>query len=136
MALSVKRHRRIWSARFRLTSAIMISAANVTGALAQGQRGLTLPHLTTPADDKQLARVEELLRIGDVAGARLYLEHLLPGGSPAVAFRLAETYDPERLAAWRVVGVRGDPQKARELYERALAGGIVQAQERLARLPR
>jgi TPR repeat protein len=126
----------MWTAYFCLTLPILIFAADVTGATAQEQRGLTLPHLATPTDDKQLAQVDELLRIGDVAGARLYLEHLLPGGSPAVAFRLAETYDPGRLAAWGVVGVRGDLKKARELYERALAGGIIQAQERLVGLPR
>jgi hypothetical protein len=90
-----------------------------------------ISNLTAPTDDQQFARVEELLRKGDVAGARLYLEHL----SAAVAFRLAETYDPERLAAWQVVGVPADPKKARELYERALAGGLIEAQERLARLP-
>ena len=73
----------------------------------------------------------ELLRQGDIAGARLYLEHL----SAAVDFRLAETYDPERLAAWLAVGIPADPKKARELYERALAGGLIEAQERLARLP-
>ncbi len=84
-----------------------------------------------PTDEQQFASVEELLRNGDIAGARLYLEHL----GAAVAFRLAETYDPERLAAWQAVGIPADPMKARELYERALAGGVTEAQERLDRLP-
>jgi hypothetical protein len=64
----------------------------------------------------------------------LVLEHALRGKNPAVAFKLAETYDPQRLAAWRVVGVRGDAQKARELYQQAQLGGFQQAQGRLADL--
>ncbi len=86
---------------------------------------------TAQTDEQQFARVEELLRNGDIAGARLYLEHL----GAAVAFRLAETYDPERLAAWQAVGIPADHRKARELYERALAGGVIEARERLDRLP-
>src|SRR5215204_1480347 len=50
------------------------------------------------------------------------------------AIKLAETYDPKRLAAWSVVGLRGDPQKARELYQQARAGGVRQAQERISEL--
>jgi hypothetical protein len=78
----------------------------------------------TGAEDKQVEKAEALLRLGDVAGARLVLERALQGKNPAVAFKLAETYDPQRLAAWHVIGVRGDAQKARELYEQAKAGGL------------
>jgi hypothetical protein len=88
----------------------------------------------SPAEQKQLAKADELLERGDVAGARLVLEQA-SGASPAAAFKLGETYDPGRLAAWRVYGVRGDPAKARELYRRAYAGGIREARERLAALP-
>ena len=101
----------------------------VTGSLGQaGPRAL--------ADDKQTMRAEELLRVGDIAGARLVLQHSLRTGSPVAAFKLAETYDPKRLAAWSVVGLRGDPQKARELYQQARAGGVRvrQAQERISEL--
>jgi TPR repeat protein len=114
---------------------MMIAHGHMTGAAAQGQ-GLTRPVLSLLTEEKQLARAEELRLLGDIAGARLVLEHILEAGSAAVAFRLAETYDPGRLSAWGVVGLRGDPKKARELYERALSGGMKEAQERLASLPR
>jgi len=77
-----------------------------------------------------LARTEGLIRQGDIIGARLLLEHALQGGSPQAAFALAETYDPHRLSAWRTLGIRADPARARELYVRAYDGGISQAKAR------
>src|SRR5215204_1761207 len=89
------------------------------------------PGLAT-GENKQLGKAEELLRVGDIVGARWVLEHALPRGNPLVAFKLAETYDAQRLAAWGVVGIRGDATKARALYQRAHAGGVQQARERVA----
>jgi hypothetical protein len=73
----------------------------------------------TPGEQKEIARARVLVKIGDIAGARLLLEHALQRGNPFVAYRLAETYDPDRLAEWGVVGVRPDAKKARELYRQA-----------------
>ena len=53
---------------------------------------------------------------------------------PVKLRRALETYDPRRLQAWRVFGVRGDAQKARELYKQAHAGGVQQAQAQLVDL--
>ena len=92
------------------------------------------PGVTT-AENKQLGKAEEL-RVGDIIGGRWVLEHALRDGNPLVAFKLAETYDPRRLAAWGVVGIRGDATKARELYQRAHAGGVQQARERVAHVLR
>jgi hypothetical protein len=94
----------------------------------------TAAPLLTSAEERDVGRAEELLRIGNIAGARLVLEHVLRGGNPIVAFKLAETYNPRRLQAWRVFGVRGDAQKARELYKQAHAGGVQQAEAQLADL--
>ena len=44
---------------------------------------------------------------------------------------LAETYDARVLQSWRARGISGDLAKARELYERAQAGGIEDARERI-----
>jgi hypothetical protein len=44
---------------------------------------------------------------------------------------LAQTYDPARLAQWHVVGIRGDHDRSRELYERAHAAGIKEAGDAL-----
>jgi hypothetical protein len=47
---------------------------------------------------------------------------------------LAETYDARVLQSWRARGISGDPTKARELYERAEAGGIEDARDRIETL--
>jgi hypothetical protein len=47
---------------------------------------------------------------------------------------LAETYDAHVLQSWRASGISGDRTKARELYERAQAGGIEDARERIEAL--
>jgi TPR repeat protein len=82
------------------------------------------------ADGRQIAKAEELLRQGDVSGARLLLEHASRQGSAVASFKLAETYDPGQLKVWRVVGVRGDVSKARELYTRAYMLGVDEARGR------
>ena len=113
------------------TGGIGRAAAPPLGQAASGIAELT-PGVTT-ADNKQLGKAEELLRHGDIVGARWVLEHALRGGNPLVAFKLAETY-ARHLAGWGVVGIRGDATKARELYQRAHAGGVPNAQERIADL--
>jgi hypothetical protein len=81
-------------------------------------------------DARALARAEALIRQGDIKGARLVLERATTSGSPRAWFTLAETYDPRMLSAWRTFGIRGEPEKARELYGRAYAAGIIEAKER------
>jgi len=122
------------------TYASLIPDVTSTGAVGrvaeppvgQGPSGIAelTPGVTT-AENKQLGKAEEL-RVGDIIGGRWVLEHALRDGNPLVAFKLAETYDPRRLAAWGVVGIRGDATKAREFYQRAHAGGVQQARERVA----
>jgi hypothetical protein len=86
----------------------------------------------SPADEQRLlARANALLRQADISGARPLLEHALERGSARAAFMLAETYDVRVLQSWRARGISGDPTKARELYERAQAGGIEDARERI-----
>jgi hypothetical protein len=89
----------------------------------------------SPADEQRLlARASALLRQADISGARPLLEHALERGSARAAFMLAETYDARVLQSWRARGISGDLTKARELYERAQAGGIEDAKERIEAL--
>ena len=71
------------------------------------------------------------IHTGDIAGARLLLEHAVAGGDTTAIYALAETYDPRLLAQLHVRGMTGDPDKARALYEQALAKGVAKAQEKL-----
>lgn len=82
-------------------------------------------------EERLLARASALLRQADINGARGLLEYVLAHGSAQAAFMLAETYDPHMLQSWDVRGVAGDSAKARELYERARAGGIRDADGRI-----
>jgi hypothetical protein len=90
------------------------------------------PPETPEVDDGWLlARARGLVEQGDISGARLVLEHALNAGSRRAAFHLAETYDPRVLASWRALGIRGDANRARELYARASEGGVAGSRERL-----
>jgi hypothetical protein len=82
-----------------------------------------------------LERASRLLQLGDIGAARLILALAHDKGSAPAAFMLAETYNPLVLATWNVAGTRADAVKARALYARAYAGGIIEAKERLGDLP-
>lgn len=91
------------------------------------------PH--SVADEQRLlVRANALLRQADISGARPLLEHALGHGSARAAFMLAETYDARVLKSWSARGVLGDSRKARELYEKAQAGGIEDAKTRIEAL--
>jgi hypothetical protein len=89
----------------------------------------------SPVDEQRLlVRANALLRQADISGARPLLEYALEHGSARAAFMLAETYDARVLQSWHARGISSDPMKARELYERAQAGGIEDARERIEAL--
>jgi hypothetical protein len=93
------------------------------------------PASHSPVDEQRLlARANALLRQSDISSARPLLEHALEHGSARAAFILAETYDARMLQSWRARGILGDLTKARELYERAQAGGIADAKARIEAL--
>jgi TPR repeat protein len=62
------------------------------------------------------------------------LERTVEGGNARAMFALAETYDSNMLSAWGTIGVQGDFAKAKELYAKALTGGIEEADARLKAL--
>lgn len=70
-------------------------------------------------EERLMARVAVLLGRGDISGARLFLTLGVRNGSARATALLAETYDPDRLAALRVRGMRGDPERASALYRQA-----------------
>jgi hypothetical protein len=96
------------------------------------------------ASDARMAearRVEEILaqaarRVssGDVIGARDMLAAAEDGAQGPVTFALAETYDPNMLAAWGSRGVTSDVVRARALYRKAQELGVTKANMRLEAL--
>ena len=81
--------------------------------------------------DELLSQAAQRIESGDVAGAREMLAGADDGGQGAVSFALAETYDPNMLAAWGTRGVAADAAKARALYRKAFDLGMARAQNRL-----
>jgi hypothetical protein len=113
------------------------AASDLGPKVAMGTERSTSASAASPSlvdEQRLLARANALLRQGDISGTRLLLEHALERGSPRAAFMLAETYDARVLRSWRARGISGDLTKARELYERAQAGGIEDAKERIETL--
>jgi len=81
-----------------------------------------------------LAQAVQRIESGDVGGAREMLADVDGGGQGRVSFALAETFDPNMLAAWGTRGVAADADKARALYQKAFDLGVAQAQDRLEAL--
>jgi hypothetical protein len=110
------------------------SGPKVAAAIERSTPASAASSRSTVDEQRLLARANALLRQVDISGARLLLEYALERGSARAAFMLAETYDARVLRSWRANGISGDRTKARELYERAQAGGIEDAKERIETL--
>ena len=87
--------------------------------------------LTTADMDGYLRRARELVRLGDIAAARLMLERAAQAKDPSALVALADTYDPVALRRLRVVRPRPDPERARALYREAVERGGDTAREHL-----
>jgi hypothetical protein len=81
-----------------------------------------------------MARGDQLLATGDVAGARLFYERAAEGGSAPAATAAGKTYDPLFLAEANARFVRGDPVAAARWYRKASAGGDKEADGLMQRL--
>src|SRR4051812_30271033 len=81
-----------------------------------------------------MALARSKIQQGDIAAARRLLERASDSDKAEAWFALAETYDPQMLARWGVLGVKPDPEKARTLYQTAEARGTQGARERLLAL--
>jgi hypothetical protein len=126
------------------TAKRMSEAPPPAGRTSSGQNGQTKP-VTRPAAAEQpvtpavqgnpevarlTARAKALLAQGNIGAARSVLERAVEMGSAEASFALAETYDPRILSSWGTYGTRGDASKARELYAKAMVGGIQEAKDR------
>jgi hypothetical protein len=78
-----------------------------------------------------IARANLLLDQGNIGAARNMLDQAVEMGSVEALFWLAETYDPLLLSERKTFGTRSDIAKARELYRKALAGGVSEAKLRM-----
>lgn len=61
----------------------------------------------------------DLLKVGDIAAARLALQRLAEAGNAGAALALGRTFDPRYLADHDVIGISGDEAHAQMWYRRA-----------------
>lgn len=72
------------------------------------------------AEEKRLmARAHDMMRSGDVTGARLLFEHLANRESATAAFALAQSFDAGYLKTIQVRGLSPDQERADYWYRRA-----------------
>jgi hypothetical protein len=81
-----------------------------------------------------LKRGEDLLNIGDIAGARRVFQYLADAGSADGALAMGATFDARFLAAHDAIGVAADDAKALTWYRRAADLGSTQAKSLLAQM--
>jgi hypothetical protein len=77
------------------------------------------PSISREEEDALIGKGDKLLKLGDVASARLIFEHAARRGSTSAMIKLGKTYDPQHLSALGVQGVQADITQARAWYERA-----------------
>lgn len=81
-----------------------------------------------------LESCEKLIAAGDMPAARQTLARAASNGSVNARFALAETFDPNVLAAWGLRDRVADVGTARTLYEQAMTAGDPRAAVRIAAL--
>ncbi len=98
------------------------------------QRQPAAPVVSPHVEKSMMQRGNELLKNGDVSGARLVFEHIASLGSKHAAFALARTYDEDFIDDLLPAGVIGEKELAVKWYKKAAALGHREAETRLAKL--
>ncbi|MGE7416217.1 hypothetical protein [Methylobacterium tarhaniae] len=93
--------------------------ASPAPALRPSLSAATPVAMPEPGAQALVGRAEQLIRRGDISGARLMLERALSRNEPRAAYLLAQTYDPNVLRTWKVRGLQPDAERAQALYARA-----------------
>ena len=81
-----------------------------------------------------LKRGEDLLSVGDIAGARRVFQYLADAGNADGALAMGATFDARFLAEHSAIGVAADDAQARNWYRRAADLGSLQAKTLLAEI--
>jgi hypothetical protein len=81
-----------------------------------------------------LEEAKQFIANGDIAAARRVLQPGAVDGHAPHLMALAETFDPNMLAAWSARGTAPDVARARALYQSALVKGESRARQRLEAL--
>ena len=109
------------------------AAAAVLAPDAVAATPLAQPSSGSPATEARelLQHGDSLLRIGDVASARLFYERASAAGDGWAALRLGATFDPAFLERLGLGKLQSDPAAARSWYNRAVELGVMEARRQL-----
>ena len=107
-------------------------ATIATARVPEPAAAIRAPEISQPSRSEEvLAQAARRIESGDIAGARELLAGAEVQALGQASFALAETYDPNMLAAWGTRGAVADVAKARALYAKALNQGVGKAMMRL-----
>jgi hypothetical protein len=102
--------------------------------VVQGQHIAPVQPKDLAQEALMLKRGEDLLNIGDIAGARSVFQYLADEGNAEAALAMGATYDARFLSAHNAIGVSANDDKARSWYQRAADLGSAQAKTLLAQI--
>jgi hypothetical protein len=89
------------------------------------------PVMAPATTGNEIAEGKERFRGGDITGGRNVLARAAASGNAEAIMALAETYDPNMLAAWGIMAAAPDVTTARRLYAKARDSGLEIAGTRL-----
>jgi len=81
-----------------------------------------------------MKQAKKAITSGNLVAARKILAQQASLGDGSAVFSLAETYDPNVLAAWGTHGQEADAEKAKMFYAMALTQGVEKAKQRIQAL--
>ncbi|MGI9422010.1 MAG: hypothetical protein ACR2PA_02375 [Hyphomicrobiaceae bacterium] len=105
-------------------------ASSVREVARMPEATISRPGAAAPAP-LSVERAQVMLKNGKVDEGRMVLAKLASKGSGPAIFALAESFDPNVLAAWGTEGAKADPEKAKMFYSMALKQGVANAEGRL-----
>jgi hypothetical protein len=100
-------------------------------AASEANEALDRPATARSSSEPLVEEARQRIERGDLTGARDLLANANADASGLVLFTLAETYDPNMLAAWDMRGISADIDRAKWLYAAALSLGYAAARQRL-----
>ena len=104
-------------------------------AVAAVEPGARPSPVTAPAKlPNTIAMAHEKIKVGEMDEARIMLARLASQGDSNAVFALAETFDPNVLAAWGTHGAEANSEKAKMFYSMALSQGVSRAEMRIKAL--
>ena len=110
---------------------ILIAVMLALAAPAQAPLAKSTSVLSAAEVSELLQPGDSLLRIGDVASARLFYERAAAAGDGRAALRLGAIFDPGILERLGFSKLRADAAEARLWYSRALDLGVIEAKRQL-----